>query len=59
MLFNPQLFRFAATAAPAKTTPLLSVQNLIQTGASNLVLSPQTGLDYEKIINTKRFGVTN
>jgi hypothetical protein len=56
MLFSPQVFRFAA---PANSLEPLSVSKLIQTGASNQVLSIQNGLDYEKILNSKRFGVTN
>jgi hypothetical protein len=56
MLFSPQVFRFAA---PANVYEPLSVSKLIQTGATNQVLSIQNGLDYEKILNSKKYGVTN
>jgi hypothetical protein len=56
MLFSPQVFRFAA---PASSYEPLSVSKLIQTGTSNQVLSIQNGIDYEKILNSKKYGVTN
>lgn len=38
---------------------LVSIQHLISLGHKNLALTKPDGIDYEKIINARKFGITN
>lgn len=38
---------------------LISIKDLVDLGNQNRALSKEGGLDYEKITNSRKFGITN
>ena len=40
-------------------TDLISIKDLVDLGNQNRALSKEGGLDYEKITNSRKFGITN
>ena len=54
LIYNPMRL-FAAQDVPEPKT----ISELEAMGMANLALTKRNGLDYERILNTKKFGLTN
>lgn len=58
MLVHAQMFKFAVFEQKAIKGPedLESVSRLVSLGMQNIAVSPENGLDYEKLIGHNKFG---